>query len=151
MRGVVLLVLLGMTLSLSAAPAPLPKRRGEKLSLDGVWKLTKDRNQRGGSGPESFEMTITGNQMKFRVRDDSLTMEIDADFKAGTGPYPRPIDVRIIQARFQGEIRKEERTSLGLYRLDGDVLTLCMGNNDKKRPTDLTDKSAEVMVFTRVR
>ena len=49
MRPLVLIVLLGVTLSASAAPAPLPRReRGEKPSLEGEWLAVEER---GGGGP----------------------------------------------------------------------------------------------------
>jgi uncharacterized protein (TIGR03067 family) len=160
MRRVVLFVLLGVTLSASAAPAPLPRRdRGEKESLDGEWKLVADKSgpQGGGGGggpgrqPENFTMTIRGNKMTFRIQEGPISMDAEAELKTGGGPYPRTMDVRFVRIRINGEVRNEQQTSLGLYRLEGNTLTLSMGHGDNKRPTSLDDRSAEVMVFTRIR
>ena len=73
MRVVVLLVLLGMALSLSAAPAPLARRdRGDKPTLDGEWKAIEERGGGGGPArmrPQNFTMTIRGTQMTLRIEE----------------------------------------------------------------------------------
>jgi len=153
MRAVVLLVLLGMALSLSAAPAPLPRRdRVEKPTLDGEWKATQEKGRGGGAQggrPENFTMTIRGTQMKFRVQEGGTSMEADATVTLGTGAYPRTIDMRITRIRVNGEDMKgEQPPGLGLYTLEGNTLTIGIGR--EKRPTSLDDKSSDVMVFTRV-
>ena len=47
-------------------------------------------------------------------------------------------------------VEEKGRTGLGLYRLQGNTLTLSVGN-ENRRPASLEDASAQVMVFTRVR
>lgn len=160
MRHVVLLVLLGVTLSADAAPAPLPRRdRGEKETLDGEWKLVPEKSRGFGGGgpggqPENLTLTVRGKQMTLHVQEDTMKMEIEAEITLGPGPNPRPIDLRFVRMRMNGQDMPKEQaqeTSLGLFRLEGNTLTLGMGPGNNKRPRSLEDKSIEVMVFTRLR
>jgi len=153
MRAVVLFVLLTVALSASAAPAPLAKReRGAKPSLDGEWTLKEERSRAPRRAPtQSFTMTIRGGQMTIRVQEGGENVEIEFAISTGTGPYPRPIDLRAVRMTMRGQVMKdEERTSLGLYSLEGDVLMLGMKGDGKTRPTSLDDETSEVMVFARV-
>jgi uncharacterized protein (TIGR03067 family) len=152
-RTLVVLCLLVTALPSSAAPAPLPRReKGEKESLEGEWQLIEERS-RGMGGPrlENVVMTIRGRALKIQVQPGGETMEAEFTFSAGAGGYPRTIDLRSVRYRFGGQVMEEKgRTSLGLYRLQGNTLTLSVGS-ENKRPASLEDGSAQVMVFTRVR
>src|SRR4051812_34659421 len=106
MRAFILFALLTFTLSASAAPAPLQKRqRGVMPTLDGEWTLKEERT-RGGRGrqPESFKMTIRGGQMTIRVQDGGENIEIEFVISTGTGPYPRPIDLRPVRMTIRGQV-----------------------------------------------
>jgi uncharacterized protein (TIGR03067 family) len=151
------LLLLGLALWASAAPAPMLERdRGKPPSLDGEWTLTDDRS-RGNPGPrpESFTMTIRGDQMKIRIKErGGESMEIEFQVTTGDGPYPRTIDLKMLRANMGGVVMPEDvkgQTSLGLYQVQGNTLTLGMTGSGRTRPTSLNDKSSDVLIFTRTR
>jgi hypothetical protein len=150
MRAVALLVLLGAASSLTAAPAPLARReRAEKPPLVGEWKLLSAPALRCKGG-----LSVAGDQL-------ILSLDVDGDDDQGHGQHARftpansrttsgTIDLHFYLIRWR---RKGDQsitvTLLSIYRIEGDVLTLVMGT-EQRRPTGFDPDSGQVFVFRRV-
>jgi len=149
MRAVLLIVLSGMTLSLSAAPAPGPKKtRREQPVFDGEWKLVWGQTQDGELS--GMTMVIRGDEMTLVVSEDK---RIDAYFTLGKGD-PQTIDVRTLRVVLRGETIpcfSYRPRWLGICRIQGDRLTLSMGAKD--RPADFAQRGSGIqfMDFQRAR
>jgi uncharacterized protein (TIGR03067 family) len=73
------------------------------------------------------------------TRDDMLTVvggekETQAALKVNPSKYPQEIDISFTAGPAKGEIFS------GLYKLEGDYLTICYSKGDSDRPTDFTSK-----------
>jgi len=146
MRAVVLLALMGMTLSLSAAPAPLPRReRGDRGALQGEWKLIQYRNDKAEAW--GGMLSVRGDRLQIRISE--LKMELHATVAFPMGRTSQAIDVQFYLERRATVNVKMDEVALSIYRIEGDVLTLSMGDR-RNRPGDFNRGSGEVWVFRRL-
>ena len=115
--------------SLAFAPAPFPRptRRDTSESdlkkLQGAWvRVTMTIN--GQPGAQNTPITITGTRMQFPSAGDAWTITLD------TSKRPKTLDAR--------RIGSPTNVFWGVYRLEGDTLTICWRHNvtEDKRPTD---------------
>lgn len=67
------------------------------------------------------------------------------------GSESRSIDVQMTLRSQHGHSRPEDKRSLGIYRLDGDRLTLCLARDGEPRPTALSTEAGKLLVFERVK
>src|SRR3954463_13989149 len=104
-------------LSLAFAPAPFPRpgkrgdtNEGDLKKLQGAWV----RVQLGISmqpGPDNCAVTISGTRLQFPSKDDAWTLTLVATKK------PKQIDAR--------RVSNQKDVFQGVYRLEGDTLTVC--------------------------
>jgi uncharacterized protein (TIGR03067 family) len=133
MRRIVLTLAL---LPLAFAPAPFqrPKRqpKADLPAMVGLW-----RRQGGGSTVRITATTWTNSPEQRRAPDFDLT-----------------IDPRASPAAFDMSLYRTGRPYLrGIYKVEGDTLTICYSTAPQARPTtfDAQGKGWGTLVFTRVR
>lgn len=129
------LLLAASCLFLVAADAP--DKDAEKLQ--GTWKViaaVKDGEGAPADDIEKMELVISSGQMVFKdgksERDETVTFKVDST------KQPATIDMTNT---------KEKKLILGIYKLDGDKLSLCFRLGDKDRPTEFASKKKSDVRF----
>jgi uncharacterized protein (TIGR03067 family) len=116
---------------LMGADQPSDAAKKDLEKLQGDWKVEKA--QRGGMDApanvlEKLTLVVKGDSMTVSeggVRDEKAAITLDP------GKSPAAIDIK--------PARAGRDTVLGIYKLDGDSLTLCWAK-DGARPTDFASK-----------
>jgi uncharacterized protein (TIGR03067 family) len=140
--------ILGCLLALSAGADPLDKAALKELkALEGDWALV--RLEAGGKkhepgADEQAKLTFQGTKWSF-----SATGEQGEVVALGTSSSPKLIDLKKTR-RGGGAVVRE-----GIYKVDGDTLTLALyQGTEKKRPTSFdtpTEAGTVVFVFKRTK
>ena len=138
-----ILPLVAVLLTAAAAPAQDTKKELEKLQ--GEWTMVS-LESRGEKVPEEtvkqYRLTIKGDQ--WTVSSDMGTNE--ATFKIDPSKDPKTIDLTFKRA-------DEAIPSRGIYKLEGDTLTLCRTVGDRERPKEFktTADAGQLVVWKRTK
>ena len=124
------LLLSFVALSLAFAPAPFPKpgKRPPGLPIGGVWVYQRD---------SAVTLVVTPTMLTYRRHDFKDAYE----FAFNPAAEPKTYTLR----------KNGSLDSVGIYRIDGDVLTLCYRNATMPRPASFEEKGACREIFTRVK
>src|SRR5262249_26977952 len=102
--------------------------------MEGTWVMVSGEDK-GEKLPEktikNARLTIKGNKHTVKVGEDTII----GTHKLNPEKKPREIDATDTEGPFKG------KTTLGIYKLEGDVFTVCFAPPDKDRPKDFTSKS----------
>jgi uncharacterized protein (TIGR03067 family) len=128
-----------VTLSLAFAPAPFPRPDSPKDDLkkmQGTWERVA-LTIGGAAHPEApgqITIVITGTHLQFPSPQDAWTITLDA------GKKPRHFDYRGAAPPVQ------KITFRGIYRLEGDTLTICCVESARgeDRPTKFESLGGQV-------
>jgi uncharacterized protein (TIGR03067 family) len=141
-----LLLAASLALTVQAAPAPLPRpdaSKAELKRLQGNWAPVSATLE-GRPRVAEHAVVIAGDRFTYLAgtlrQDWALTLDVRG--------RPKILDAKCISAPFAGLVYQ------GIYRLDGDVLTICSIQSKRAadRPKDFTGKGPRqlVEVFRRV-
>src|SRR5262245_7066551 len=142
---------LAAVLALGFAPAPLPKPvRADRPNLTGEWQVVSWARQFGkGKGQldtgaiyrvtDGLTVRIGSGRLEF-ARDGSRLYH----WTMSLHPAARPPRVDLIDSRTNA-------TTLGIYRLQGDTLTICYRGSREDRPTDFDSEQQWTLVLKRKR
>jgi uncharacterized protein (TIGR03067 family) len=121
---------------LVAADAPKDDAATKELKkLDGTWKLVSgeaDGQVFGDDDLKGASLVMNGNKHMAKVADQTF----DGTHKVDPTKKPKTIDST-----------DGDNTMLGIYRLDGDELTICVAGAGKDRPTEFTGKAGSGQVL----
>ena len=144
MRRRLLIAALALGLSACAAPAPEARREAVARGLEGRWQLVSETSN-GKVLPEDFVRRVSVNIRDGRhsvvIDGKTVVHEIPFEFDATTDPMTsvdRLPDGRVIR---------------GIFKLEGDTLTSCVGAPDQPRPLEFAAPvgSGQVLrVFRRI-
>jgi uncharacterized protein (TIGR03067 family) len=144
------LVALGSAVQLEAVPNRPQKKdpvKEEMKKLQGTWiltALTTDGNATANVAEWDFKLTIKGNKYTVRVRGRTT---LEGTIKINPTRKPKVFE----ETHTTGP--KKGQASVGIYKLEGDRLTLCLPETGKdNRPTEFVSKSGtqhELTVFKR--
>lgn len=144
-------ILLHLVLFGSHALAPAPPAevlKSEVARHQGTWAVTSFVRE-GKSTPDEIARTIVRI-----VEGDHVVWKREGKSFAGTAVELDPTaDPKTIDVIPDGGPSREKRV-LGIYKLEGDVLAICMADADRPRPTAFAapEKSGlTLMTFRRVR
>lgn len=110
--------------------------RGKKATADEMKRL------KGVMLIEGNKKTGWSDESGKKVDVQETTIKIDPTAN------PKTVDKTIVKGTGEGE------TTLGIYKLDGDQLTICLAVGTKERPTEFSAKPAVhhlVLVYKRVK
>ena len=131
-------VMLAVGLWLGAAAAQDEPAKKELDRVQGTWKLLNVEAD-GEKQPEEFrkngELVIKGTKYTLRIPNttEEGTLRLDPAAK------PTTVDFTIESGDDKG------KTQLGIYKLDGNRLTFCVGKpGEKDRPKEFTTKAGEL-------
>jgi uncharacterized protein (TIGR03067 family) len=144
-------------MGLVAATLALTGCGNKDVKLDGTYLIT-GLEMMGEKLPDEFvskapeaerTVKIEGNKLiaKKGDKDDPAT------FKTDTSKTPHHIDITSKKTRFneKGEKEEKEETMHGIFKLEGDVLTICGTESGKPedRPKEFkTSKDSKAMIMT---
>ncbi len=121
-----------------AAPAPGADDMGDGQKLVGTWAAKSAIENGYPLTPEevkSLRIVISGEEVVFKGKKD-----VPFRYKLDPASKPKQIDLTAQSEPLKGRI------SLGIYRLDGDKLQLCINNRTtKKRPTEFKSQPLDGM------
>ena len=137
-------ILFAVFLSL-AADQPSDAAKKDLDKLQGEWKAEKA--QRGGKDVAASDL----EKLKLTFKGDSLTIDVgDARLEKAAivlNPSKAPATIDLKSVRAGGD------TALGIYKLDGNTLTICWAK-EGERPTEFASTSGAeqvLMVLKRVK
>lgn len=128
-----------------ANPAQLT---AELKQLQGNWRLISHENEehkklfgKGGA----WKLTVSGNSFRMTIGTDQ-----NATFKIDPTQSPKHLDRTF---RYGDNPKSAKTTWLGIYKLEGDHLTLCHAMSKEERPSEFATRQGtrlKVLVFERV-
>jgi uncharacterized protein (TIGR03067 family) len=128
-----------------STPAPtLTPLEKDTAALQGTWKPVSRKDGasvRNVSSSIAVRFTFSGD----RVIASDGKREEQGTFVLAAEKTPREIDLRTSTGK---------KTLSGIYRLEGDVLTICVNTNGKGRPADFQPQegsAGQLVVFERVK
>ena len=129
MRIATLLTLAGLVLGGPAFAA-------DAKDLDGKWVIVSV--ERAGKADEAFKGAVR------EIKDGKYTLT-PKEGKPLEGTFTvdgakKTIDIKPTEGNYKG------KTLLGIYKLEGDMLTVCFAEPDQERPTEFASKAGVVLV-----
>jgi uncharacterized protein (TIGR03067 family) len=137
------LILLAAVLTLSLAPAPLPRRppRGEGPKLQGEWEVVSWETRIDGivSGlADSMTARFASDRLEI-ASEGRVQYKYELTFEAAR---PARVTLRNVVTR---------AVTPAIYRLQGETLTLCYRGPGQERPAEFHDKHQWMVVLKRKR
>ncbi len=133
-------------LLLGSAAITAQKEKGDSDRLQGEWEIVK-LEQEGTDRPDFVKkhapsMVFTGNKYAFKGKDEVFER---GEFKLDPKAKVPSLDYTITEGQHKG------KRQLGIYRLDGDMLKICLSEEGAtKRPGSFTTRvdAPEYVLFT---
>ena len=136
---VLLTILAGLWLASGVANCRATESTNELGTLDGNWKmvsLEQRGNKASAASITNYMLAVKGNQWTVTQSKAKVTYT----FKLDDSTAPRQLDLIMSSAR-------GESVSKGIYKLEGDTLTLCRTIGNRERPREFkTTSSAGILV-----
>jgi uncharacterized protein (TIGR03067 family) len=140
----------GVGLLRAADDAKVEAARKDLKSMAGAWKVTSREVDGEKAAAEAFK----GVAVK-AAEDGTTTITRDGQVirkvkwvNVDPTKKPKTMDVEIVEGDDKGQ------TLLGIYRMEDDLLTLCIANPGKERPTTFSAKAGSgcvLMSYTRTK
>lgn len=129
--------------SFVAAPVPKDPVRDAREALQGEWKLVQYIDQgKDRTKDREFRVHIEGNSLTIVTEKEKQLATLVLDLKT----EPKIIDLQWMD-------KGKERLNRGLYKLEKDKLTICIGHDGCERPKEFKsekDDDIALIVLERV-
>ena len=150
MKRIALFTALLLCLQVEGKPVPKTQEKAppkdDMASLQGEWEMVS-LEQRGKKGEPSFRLTIQGDKWNVKPIAAADTESVaTTTFKIDQSKNPKTIDFTV------KVMEMEIKPNPGIYKLEGDILTLCRASGPLGRPTEFktTDEGGTLVVWKRV-
>ena len=159
----VALALFALLVGSVAAAAPVPKEKPplnpDLAAMQGTWKLTDIKSgglSLGAKFAADLELTMEVRDGTMITTGQKFKQRITSTFALDTTADPRRITVATgKETDLDGKPLADAatpKTTVCLYKIDGDTLTIAGGTGDEKDPPkNFTDKGVMSMTYTRVK
>jgi uncharacterized protein (TIGR03067 family) len=134
------LFLLAVTVRADEVEKELEKWQGDWVAVSGELAGLTCRAEE----LRAVKVTIQGDKWIGTGSGGTTTYSITLDLTTD----PKRLDLKGVEGKWAG------RLFLGIYKLEGDMLTVCKGHGDNSRPTEFATKvrtSHQLTVFKRVK
>jgi uncharacterized protein (TIGR03067 family) len=133
-------LLLGLALTVGAPGKDAPK---EKAGIVGTWN-----GEKAVAGGKELPVPEGGVSFTF-TEDGKVTVKEGKRDKPDAGTYKLDPKKDPAEIDLTPPPEKKEKVVLGIYKLDGDTLTLCFGKDGGERPTKFeSPEGSSVVVIT---
>jgi uncharacterized protein (TIGR03067 family) len=126
--------------------ADVPTKDQEQQKLQGTWTVTAHTAGGKKTAPKeiaTWRVIVKGNEITARDGIDLLSAYV---FRLDPSASPRAIDLDVTAGP------DKDRKVLGIYKLEGDTLTVCVPEPGKARPKEFASKEGSghlLFVFQR--
>ncbi len=123
---------------LCAAASPAGAEKARDLDrIQGVWQVVT-LTERGKKVPEKetqdLEIVVAGDKLAIKEKGKTVT---EYQIKLDETKKPRTLDMTITDGKEKGEVAP------GIYALEGDMLTMCVDEDRKGRPSSFDEKDTK--------
>jgi len=128
-----------------AVAAPGPKDAAKPAAkLEGEWVVEKFEGPKEDAPPGSITLKFSDNHIT--IFEPKRERPEEADYTVDLTKKPAQIDLRPVQ---RGGGAKPELVVYGIFAIEGDTLTLCIGKDGADRPTELRGNAEKgIMLIT---
>lgn len=96
--------------------------KDDAKKLQGTWTIVYIENQgKKEEGPKDSTVVFSGNQVTFAIGSDKDTAEFKMDASKKPGWF---------------DITSGDYKSVGIFKMEGDMLYACLNQSGKERPTE---------------
>ena len=136
------LLIFGAALALGGLGPAADEKPDDAKRMQGAWAMASS-NHEGRSMPEGlvkeFRREVRGNEYAVFRGDKEV---VKGTFTLDPSRKPKAIDVKLTSGP------DKDRTMLGIYEFDGEVLRLCFAPPGKERPKDFAAKTGTPFVLS---
>jgi uncharacterized protein (TIGR03067 family) len=122
--------------------------RGDLEQMQGKWQMVSMERE-GKKLPDAlvktYKRVVKGNEYRVTWVEDRLPEVLNTVMTLDPRQNPKAVDILVGNGQFTGKKR------LGIYRIEGDMETVCLAQPGKARPASFDSSQGAIHVWTRAK